>query len=481
MKPVEILLGVLRLPVDIVMTVLALLLAYELRQSTDLIPGLQLPISLDTFPSYGEYLTLTLVGAALLVVVFAFNQLYSLRRPRPLHQQITRVFGASLIWLFTIIAWYFLIRSFPFSRLTLLQGWALTFLFVSLGRGVLQFLQNRLYASGLGQTVTLLIGSGQHCQVVYGHFNKNRQYRFLGYLHEERGAEMDLMYLGKFDDLEEIHKKYGLEKIIQCQKSLSSERQGRLLEFCREHHIEYSFVPDTLDMQHSNIEIDMPGGMPLITLKPTPLEGWGRVVKRAMDFVGAGVGIILLSPLLLICAVLIKLDDRRAPILFSYLDDGTRVKRVGLKGKLFNFYKFRTMRPNTHNLRYSELSHLNTREGTPMVKIKNDPRVTRIGRVLRKTSLDELPQLFNVLKGEMSLVGPRPHLPEEVARYQKHHKFVLTIKPGITGLAQISGRSDLDFEEEIQLDSYYIENWSPLLDIKILLKTVVVLFRRYEE
>ena len=118
---------------------------------------------------------------------------------------------------------------------------------------------------------------------------------------------------------------------------------------------------------------------------------------------------------------------------------------------------------------------------TILAGIKNDPRITKIGSFIRRTSIDELPQLFNVLKGEMSLVGPRPHLPEEVAKYQKHHKFVLTLKPGITGMAQISGRSDLDFEKEVKLDTYYIENWSLLLDLKILIKTILVIFKRYEE
>jgi lipopolysaccharide/colanic/teichoic acid biosynthesis glycosyltransferase len=163
------------------------------------------------------------------------------------------------------------------------------------------------------------------------------------------------------------------------------------------------------------------------------------------------------------------------------LDDGSRVKRVGEQGKLFNFYKFRTMHPKTHNLRYTELAEQNTRKGTPMVKIKNDPRVTKIGNFLRKTSIDELPQLINVLMGQMSIVGPRPHLPEEVANYEKHHKFVLTIKPGITGLAQISGRSDLDFEKEVRLDSYYIEHWSLWLDIKIIFKTFGAVIKGYKE
>ena len=131
------------------------------------------------------------------------------------------------------------------------------------------------------------------------------------------------------------------------------------------------------------------------------------------------------------------------------------------------------MRDGTHGLRYSKLAEQNARKG-PLVKIKNDPRITRFGQLLRKTSIDELPQLWNVFKGEMSLVGPRPHLPEEVANYENHQRFLLTIKPGITGLSQISGRSNLDFEEEVRLDSYYIKHWSPFLDLKIMLKTLFV-------
>ena len=139
------------------------------------------------------------------------------------------------------------------------------------------------------------------------------------------------------------------------------------------------------------------------------------------------------------------------------------------------------MKSGTHHLRYTELAEKNIRKDSPLVKIKDDPRITRVGRFLRRFSIDELPQLWNVVKGEMSLVGPRPHLPEEVANYERHHRFVLTIKPGITGLAQISGRSDLPFEKEVRLDTYYIENWSLLLDLKILLKTVGVVLRPYRE
>ena len=168
-------------------------------------------------------------------------------------------------------------------------------------------------------------------------------------------------------------------------------------------------------------------------------------------------------------------------IIFSRLDDGTPVKRVGHKGRHFKFYKFRSMHPNTDSHRYSELAHKNTRQDGPLVKIKDDPRVTRVGRFIRKYSIDELPQLVNVLLGHLSLVGPRPHLPEEVAKYKRHHKFVLTIKPGLTGLPQTSGRSDLSFDEEVKLDRYYIENWSLWLDIKLVFKTIGVILRGHDE
>ncbi|MFA6529186.1 MAG: exopolysaccharide biosynthesis polyprenyl glycosylphosphotransferase, partial [Candidatus Gracilibacteria bacterium] len=263
---------------------------------------------------------------------------------------------------------------------------------------------------------------------------------------------------------------YKIEEVVQTQYNLGGKEAPEILEFCRSRQIQYHFIPDLVQIHQKNIDVATIGGIPLITLRPTPLEGWGKVWKRLFDITGAGLGLIAVSPVFLIISIIIKLEDPKSTILFRYLDDGTQVKRVGQYAKLFNFYKFRTMKPGTHNLRYTELADKNTRDG-PLVKIENDPRITRIGNFIRRTDLDELPQLWNVLKGEMSLVGPRPHLPEEVAKYDEHNRFVFTIKPGITGLAQISGRSDLSFKEEMKLDSYYIENWSLLLDIRIILKT----------
>jgi exopolysaccharide biosynthesis polyprenyl glycosylphosphotransferase len=481
MKPLEIFFGVLRIPVDFVLTVLAFLLAYQIRLTTDLIPGIQLPVTASTFPEFNEYLAVTAIATLLLLAIFAGFNLYSLKRPESLSKQLSKILAASIIWLFSIITYYFIVRTFPFSRLALFQSWFFTFILIALGRTLLQHFQNQLYRKGIAQTRVLLIGAGDTTMEVVANYFKNPQYKCVGYLETDDKNLPKIKYLGTIENLQQIVSDNQIEKIIQCKEQISETLEGTLLEFCREHQLEYSFIPDQLEMQQTNIEIETPAGIPVITLKPTPLDGWARVIKRAFDVIVALGLLIVLAPVMLIIAILIKLDDRKGTIIFKYLDDGSRVQRVGLKGKLFRFYKFRTMKPKTHNLRYTELSHLNTRQGTPMVKIKNDPRVTKIGRFLRKTSLDELPQLFNVLTGEMSLVGPRPHLPEEVSNYDRHHKFVLTVKPGITGMAQVSGRSDLFFDQEVRLDSYYIENWNLLLDLKILIQTVLVPFKKFDE
>ena len=231
-------------------------------------------------------------------------------------------------------------------------------------------------------------------------------------------------------------------------------------------------MADLLGTKVLKTELTEYAGLPIMEVKKTPLEGWGRIIKRLFDMVASLILIVILSPILLAIAAAIKLDSH-GPIFFSRRDDNSPLFRVGQGGKIFRYFKFRSMRDRS----YKELAELNLRKEGPLVKIKNDPRITRVGKFIRRFSIDELPELFLVLVGKMSLVGPRPHLPEEVAKYERHHKKVLTLKPGITGLAQISGRSDLSFEEEVKLDTYYIENWSFLLDLTILLRTPMAVLR----
>jgi lipopolysaccharide/colanic/teichoic acid biosynthesis glycosyltransferase len=191
------------------------------------------------------------------------------------------------------------------------------------------------------------------------------------------------------------------------------------------------------------------------------------ICKRFIDILGATVGLILLSPLFLIVAFLIKLEDNNGPVIFKQI-------RVGKGGKEFYMYKFRSMVANAEELK-AQLMAQNEVTG-PVFKMKNDPRVTKVGKIIRKTSIDELPQLFNVLKGEMSLVGPRPPLPDEVAKYTSYEMQRLSVIPGLTCYWQVSGRSNLSFDEWIELDLKYINERNMFMDLKLILKTILVLF-----
>jgi exopolysaccharide biosynthesis polyprenyl glycosylphosphotransferase len=209
-------------------------------------------------------------------------------------------------------------------------------------------------------------------------------------------------------------------------------------------------------------------GRPITLLAPpSRLSALGGAAKRCTDVACAGLGLVTAAPLLVALAVVIKATSR-GPALY-------RQTRVGRDGRPFTVYKLRTMVDGAHEHR-GHLIPLNDVSGGPLFKLKDDPRVTRIGRALRRFSLDELPQLWNVLTGSMSIVGPRPALPEEVERYEPHVFGRLLVKPGITGLWQVSGRSNLSWDESVRLDPYYVRNRSFALDVKILLRTVAAVF-----
>ena len=221
----------------------------------------------------------------------------------------------------------------------------------------------------------------------------------------------------------------------------------------------------------ANIDIDILNGNPLIELKRTNIDGWGLIIKRVFDITFSLLLMLFLIPVFLLIAFLIKWDSR-GPVF-------VRLKRIS-QSKEFDLIKFRSMVEGAD--KYKEyFKDSNERKDGPLFKMKDDPRVTRVGKIIRSKRVDELPQIFNVLKGNISLVGPRPHQPDEVALYERHHKKVLAVKAGVTGLAQVSGAEKLPFEEEVKLDRYYLENWSIKKDVVILLKTLgVLIFGRTE-
>lgn len=476
MKKSEIIFGIARLPIDFGLVIAAMLIAYNLRQYTDLIPGMNFPVDLLNFPTLSEYLQFACFAAFALLIVFALNNMYSMKTTAGISNEVIKVFSLVSAWIMLIIAYYFVTRQLFFSRLVLGYIWLLTMTLLASGRIFIRIFQRILSKYGVGQRRILFIGKNILTKKLVAKLQNNPAYHLVGIVTQD-GQETKttpLRILGKIINLKKIVKNHQIEEIIQTKSDLAEAEAHKIVDFCRENHIQYHFVPDVLQIHKTHVDVFNIAGLPMITLKITPLDGWGKVYKRIFDFIIAASLLLILSPGLLIIAILIK-SDSSGPVLFCKKDDGTPVKRVGEQGRLFKFYKFRTMKPLTDSLRYQELFTENHRKNSPLVKIKNDPRVTKSGRLLRRYSLDELPQLWSVLIGDISLVGPRPHLPEEVAKYEKHHKFVLSIKPGITGLAQINGRSDLNFEEEVRYDTYYIENWSPFLDIKILFRTLFVI------
>jgi len=478
-KRFEIFFGIIKIPVDFFITILGFKAAYELRLLTEQIQGIAMPIDYTVLPTQTEYLIFSVFSAIALIIIYSIGKMYSLKANSKFSHELGKSIMLGGVWIMFIISYFFFTRTFPFSRLAMLYSWVLTIAFIIFGRALVFTIQQSFLKSGIGKRNILFIGNNSLSNKIIKKLKNNISYKIIGII-SEKNNKSPIKILGNINQLEYIIKKHNIDEIIQTNSFKSQKTDEEILGLCDYYHIHYRFIPNQIDLRRTNIEINTIGTIPIISLKPTPLDGWGRVLKRLVDIIGSISGLIILSPLLLLTAIIIKVDSK-GPIIFSKLDDGSPVKRIGEKGKPFKFYKFRSMKPNTDKLRYTELAKNNTRTDGPLVKIENDPRITKVGKFIRKTSIDELPQLWNVLTGKLSLVGPRPHLPEEVAKYKKHHRFVLTIKPGITGLAQISGRSDLQFEDEIKLDRYYIENWSILLDIKIIFKTIGVLIKDYKE
>jgi exopolysaccharide biosynthesis polyprenyl glycosylphosphotransferase len=469
MKRSEIIFGILRLVSDYLATFGAIMLAYFLRPITDLIPGVQYTFFPEQLPLLQDYVWFALWAALFLVILFAFNGLYNFKLRLGFGKQAMRVSFLISAWLMFIIAYYFLVvHQLFFSRIALAHIWVFTVFFVVLGRWFLLWLQRLLRRAGIGRRRVLFIGAGELARRMYHAFIRSGEYTIVGALATHRRSTLkgELTIIGRFESLIALVKRHQVEEIIHADPELSGQESAELLSFCRSHHLKYHFIPDLVRLQRSNVDIEVFDDIPLISLKQTPLEGWGRVFKHLFDVMLSVIFIVLLLPVWILIPLLIKFDSK-GPVFYK--------SKRKFRHKIFNAYKFRSMAMGADKKKAGLLKK-NERSG-PLFKIKNDPRITRIGGFLRKTSIDELPQLFNVLMGNMSLVGPRPHMPEEVDQYKAHHFEVFALKPGITGLAQVSGRSNLDFEEEVKLDIFYIENWSPWLDIKIILKSIGVVFK----
>jgi exopolysaccharide biosynthesis polyprenyl glycosylphosphotransferase len=402
------------------------------------------------------------------VLMFARVDLYADRPRRPgLGKIATALFQATVIALVFALA-----NGEHFSSYYIFYG---SLIFGTIYIGALRQLHTVFTGWVLEQAGyqrrALIVGTGKHIEEV-AHALSGRArtpVQLVGFVSLTPRPENGLRSLGQLDELADILATHRVQEVIIADPDFPQEKAVELVDLCHRRGVTVRVAPSTMEILFDRAEF-MPGqSVPLFTLRPPVFEGIDFALKRTFDLVLSTVGLILLAPVLLAVAAAIKLSSR-GPAIY-------RSVRPGMAGKPFSCFKFRTMREHADQIQ-ADLEPLNEQSGA-LFKIRRDPRLTKIGRFLRRFSLDELPQLANVVRGEMSLVGPRPLPMRDFEHLEEWHKKRYLVLPGITGLWQVSGRSELDFDDLVRLDFLYLEQWSVFLDLSILLKTIpAVLSRR---
>jgi exopolysaccharide biosynthesis polyprenyl glycosylphosphotransferase len=477
-KRSELFFSVILLPLDFLALLGAFVLAFIIRVKLEGKPVAH-PV-----PAI-EFLQIILILLPVWILIFALSGLYSQSSLRGRLDEIGKVFVAVSGGVMFSILLDFLqpVSLFP-SKAVPIYAYGLGLLFVLMSRTVVRGVQRWLFRYGIGVHNTLIIGSGEIAQRIAHDLNlRGSGYRILACVDSARGASKRMAGIKLYKSFDEaqllLGRRRAIDDIIQADSSLGQDEVLEMVNYATNHHVTYRFVANQFGLYASNAAVGNLGGVPMIEIRLTPLEGWGRVVKRVFDVLGAVIGIIVLSPLLLIMALLTKINDPAGPVLYRH-------RRLSRNGREVFVLKFRTMlwkystgadRPyKTAEEAFRAMGREDLVDEFKIAqKVESDPRVNKFGRIMRKLSLDELPQLFNVLRGDMSLVGPRPIIPAELEHYGERSASFLALKPGITGLWQISGRSDISYEDRVKLDIYYVENWSLLLDTKILMKTVLTI------
>jgi exopolysaccharide biosynthesis polyprenyl glycosylphosphotransferase len=404
-----------------------------------------------------------------------------------------RVFKATAVASLLIVATAFMyrgvfeFRAFSYARAVFLLDFVFALAAFGSVRLAVRGAQSYVRRRDVNLIPTLVVGRGQEAALCIREMRERRElgYRVIGIV--ENGAFGEdvpetfegVPVVGDIKSLPETIRETGANEVIITDPSVSGDVLfDVMMRVGRRRGVEFRIAPSLFNCLPRKTEIDQIGQLPMITLFREPLSETARIFKRGFDLAIASTTLFVLSPLWLVIAALVKLDSR-GPVFY-------RQERVGMDGRIFLLFKFRTMRADSDDSVHRDFqrkyikgqpdSNLGDSE-RPVYKLHTDPRITRMGRWLRRLSLDELPQLFNVLRGDMSIVGPRPPISYEVEAYELWHRRRLDMKPGVTGLWQVSGRNRLSFEEMVRLDLYYIENWSLLLDLRIILKTLPVMLR----
>jgi exopolysaccharide biosynthesis polyprenyl glycosylphosphotransferase len=419
------------------------------------------------------YIPFAVALLLILPISFRFSGVYPYRRGRSLIEETYTIATATTAGVMVMIIAILFFRPLLYSRLIFFYTAILVTLFLGVGRFVLQLALDYLRNYGVGVRRVILVGAGDVGRMVMRTVvaRPDYGYQLIGFLDDNpaKGFTNIGPYraLGPVDNLSQVLEVETVDTVIICLPWQSHRMIQRLLRTCDQSAVRAQVVPDLFQLTKNQVYVEELNGIPLISNRDVSIQGWNLIIKRASDLFFGVVGGLLTLPLCGLIALAIKLDSP-GPVFYTHT-------RIGRNGVPFRCYKFRSMVEGAANMQ-EDLGELNEATG-PLFKLRNDPRVTRIGRWIRRFSLDELPQIINVLRGEMSWVGPRPNLPDEVEQYQEWHKKRLTVSPGITGMWQVSGRSDLTFDEMVLLDIYYVENWNLMMDLGILLRSIPAILR----
>jgi exopolysaccharide biosynthesis polyprenyl glycosylphosphotransferase len=452
---------------DAVFLALAFFLSYYLRFYTTLFSFV------ESMPSYTININYAYYSTVFIILNLIFFGLYKLYDWDQLYRgsgYYFRIFKAISINIVTIIVLGYLIQTFSFSRIWigLLYVFSITFIFFS--RAVINILTQKLVRRLGLSSKTLIVGIGEDGRRIEDSLKKYtaENFEIAGYIEKEQRIKEDRNYAKNFniagflEDLREVVLRDNIQKVIISSREYRYDEILAILEELKGLDVLVLMFPGFFEFSVKRMSMREAGGVPLVQISNVGFFGIDLFYKNIIDYGLGSILFLLFIPVYLVVGLLIKIDSR-GPVFY-------RQKRYTKNYKEFYIYKFRTMHMDADK-RLEKLREYSKVDG-PIFKMEDDPRVTRVGKFLRRFSIDELPQVINVLRGEMSLVGPRPPLPEEVARYEEWQKKRLNVKQGITGLWQVSGRSDTNFEEMTRLDLYYIQNWSIGMDIKILLKTI---------
>lgn len=431
-----------------------------------------------------DYLYSFLILIPFWILIFAVLGLY---RPSTYNRRLiewAKIAIGVFIGILLVIGWQYVTDKniFP-ARLVAVYVLVGSFVLITIEREVLRYIRSLMFRYGRGVRRVLIIGASESTIDIAISLANTRKsgYEIIAIAGPKKTMPIDLKvrhYSLLETALRDIELN-GINTIIQTDLYDSPERNQRILNAAQTHHIEYSFIPGEAEFYSGKNDVDVFLGYPMITVYQTPLVGWGAILKRVFDFIISLILIIVLSPLFLVIAILQKILN---PGTVFYTNE-----RLSRFSQQVGLLKFRSM---THLPGYDSKNVDDAAEFRAMgrddlakeymkhQKVANDPRVNAFGRFLRRSSIDELPQVFNVLRGDLSLVGPRPILPQEVHMAKGRSALLHSVKSGVTGLWQVSGRSELSFDERIELELFYAQNWTFWLDIKILFKTVLVVFRR---